>query len=396
VVQDTALNNSEKKALFRFVSIYTLSSIILIAIIAYLYYNKEIQRQKSMCKIDLQNCIVKVESTLLKAKLYEKEYHFNPKEYRSGVGLFDAKKNPLYSSLTYSNVDFTHIMSKKPAYIHLIKKLEKPLLGVYYIVTEDTTMPTGRAQLLTLIMIVIFFAFIFITFIGYLLSKLLLKPVKEKIHQLDKFIKDSAHEINTPIASLLMSVSALKKKGTLDKKILNHIFISSKQISDVYNSLSHLAFDDIGVEKTYTEMNFKAIVEKSVEFYTEIAKAKQVHIVSDLQDLTIMIDEDDAKKLINNLLSNAVKYNKVGKNITIKLKDNILQVTDEGIGMDQRQKKSVLKRYHRATELLGGFGIGLDIVNSICQRYHIILSIDSKKHHGSTFSLDFSAIVVKT
>jgi len=390
------LNSSEKKALFRFVSIYTLSSIILVAIIAYLYYNKEIARQKSMCKIDLQNCTIKVESTLLKAKLYDKPYRFDPKAYRGGVGLFDKDKNPLFSSLVYSKVDFRHMMSKKPAHIHLVKKLDKPLLGVHYIVTEDTSMPVGKKQLLTLILFVICFALIFIAFIGYLLSKLLLKPVKEKIHQLDKFIKDSAHEINTPIASLLMSVSALKKKGTLDNKILNHIFISSKQISDVYNSLSHLAFDDIGVEKVYTEINFKAIVEKSIEFYTEIAKAKQIHIATDLQDMTIMIDKDDAKKLINNLLSNAVKYNKVGKNITITLENSILKVKDEGIGMDQSQKRVVLKRYHRATELQGGFGIGLDIVNSICQRYHILLDIKSKKHLGSTFSLDFSAIVLKT
>jgi len=396
VAQDTALNSSEKKALFRFVSLYTLSSIILVAIIAYLYYQKEIARQQNMCRIDLQNCTVKVESKLLKAKLFHKDYHFNPKEYRSSVGLFDQHKNPLYSSLTHSDVDFAHKMTKKPTYIHMVKKLDNPLLNVHYIVTEDTTMPVGKQQLLTLIMIVILFAFIFIAFVGYLLSKLLLKPVKEKIAQLDRFIKDSAHEINTPIASLLMSVSALKKKGTLDTKILNHIFISSKQISDVYNTLSHLAFDDITLQKVHKQINFKEIVEKSIEFYKEIAKAKQVRILSHLDDMTIMIDKDDAKKLINNLLSNAVKYNKVGKTITIRLEENILKVTDEGIGMNQNDKKVILKRYQRATQQQGGFGIGLDIVNSICQRYQIRLTIDSKKHHGSTFSLDFSAIALKT
>jgi len=45
------LNSQEKKALFRFVTIYTFSSIILVAIIAYLYYEKEIDRQKTSVKM---------------------------------------------------------------------------------------------------------------------------------------------------------------------------------------------------------------------------------------------------------------------------------------------------------------------------------------------------------
>ena len=235
----------------------------------------------------------------------------------------------------------------------MVHKLQTPLLDVYYVVAEDTGMPLGKEKLITLIMIVIFFSFIFIAFIGYLLSRLLLKPVKEKIAYIDRFIKDSAHETNTPIASLLMSVSALKKKGVADPKILNHISISSKQISDVYNSLSHLAFNDIEVEKNTIELNFRDIVEKSVEFYSEIAKAKHVTISTDLDALSIMIDKDDARKLINNLLSNAAKYNTRGKSIKISLKNNILSVRDEGIGIDTKERKAILKRYHRGTNLVG-------------------------------------------
>jgi len=353
-------------------------------------------RQKHMCKNDLENCIIKVESNLLKAKLHEKKFIFNAYDYQLGIGLFDSHGAILHSSLENSKVDLKRRMTKEPHAIQMVSKLQDPLFNIHYIVAEDTGMPRGKEKLITLIMIVIFFSFIFIAFIGYLLSKLLLKPVKEKIQHIDKFIKDSAHEINTPIASLLMSVSALKKKGVPDPKILNHISISSKQISDVYNSLSHLAFNDIELEKNSVEVNFKEVVARSVEFYSEIAKSKRVTIYAELEDVSIMIDKEDARKLINNLLSNAVKYNKIGKSITITLKDTTLSVKDEGIGIDAKEKKAILKRYHRATDLFGGFGIGLDIVNSICHRYKITLEVTSKKHVGSTFSLDLSAIALKT
>lgn len=216
----TALNSHEKKALFRFVTIYTLSSFILVAIIAYLYYDKEIQRQKQTCKVDLKNCVIKVESALLKAKLYENNFVLNPLDFRSGVGLYDEERKEVHTSLSYHDIKFDVKMTKNPLYIHLVHKLEKPLLGIHYIVTEDTSMPIVKDKLLSLIIIVILFCFIFIAIIGYFLSRLLLKPVKEKIDYIDKFIKDSAHEINTPIASLLMSVSALKKKGIADPKSL--------------------------------------------------------------------------------------------------------------------------------------------------------------------------------
>ena len=390
------MNRDEKSALFRFVTIYTLSSVILIAIIAYLYYEKEIDRQKHLCQNDLQMGVIRVEAKLLKAKLNHQPFLFEPDDFKGGVGLFDDAHNIVHSSLRYPQVDFKAMMTKNPNYIHFVHTLEHPLLGIRYIVTEDTSMPISKEKLLTLIMIVIFISLLFVAFIGYLLSKILLKPVKEKMQHLDKFIKDSAHEINTPIATLLMSVSALKKKGSADAKILKHITISSKQISDVYNSLSHLAFDDVRLQRQIEAIDFKLIVQKSIDFYSQLADSREMTIHSNLEKTVLMIDKNDAQKLINNLLSNAVKYNRIGKEIEITLYGNVLTVTDQGIGIEREDKEAILKRYHRGNNPQGGFGIGLDIVNSISKRYHIILSIESHKGLGSRFSLDFAAIALKT
>jgi two-component system OmpR family sensor kinase len=370
--------------------------VILITIIAYLYYEKEIDREKRVCKKDLQHSIIKVEAQLLKAKLNQERFIFKASDFKLGVGLFNKEREAIFSSLKYPHVNFHHHISKYPHYIHMVEELQKPIFDVYYIVAEDTTMPITKKSLLTLIMIVILLSFIFIAFIGYLLSQILLQPVKEKMSQLDKFIKDSAHEINTPIAALLMSVSALKKKGIADEKILNHISLSSKQISDIYNSLSHLAFDEMKMQREIERVEFKELVEKSVTFYKELAKTKAMQLIMQLENTPIMIDKSDATKLINNLLSNAVKYNQHGKNISITLKNNILTVKDEGIGMDEKEKKVLLTRYYRGSNLQGGFGIGLDIINSIASRYHLKLEIRSKKGQGSQFSLDFSSIVAKT
>ena len=104
------------------------------------------------------------------------------------------------------------------------------------------------------------------------------------------------------------------------------------------------------------------------------------------------MDNESADKLINNLLSNAIKYSYNHKSVTISLNNNLLTIKDEGIGISEENQQEILKRYKRGTDLIGGFGIGLDIVNSICKQYNITLNIKSKIGHGSTFTLDFSKV----
>ena len=363
------------------------------SIIATLYYNKQVDSEKRACNKDLQKTIMDVEITLLKTQMEGKKFVFCPINFFLQVGLYDSDGKKIASNLTYDDVDFNTLMSIKKQRIQKVKKLKTPIQNVTYIIAEDTSMPTNIKKLKYLIYLTMFVSLIFIAFIGYLLSRLLLKPVNEKFAQIDRFIKDSAHEINTPVTALLMSVSALKKKGYSEEKLLRHISISSKQISNIYNTLSHVAFSDIKEREKVVKFDLKKEVLKSITFYKEIGEAKRVKIVDDLKSLYINMDKESADKLINNLLSNAIKYSYNNKTVTIILKETRLTIIDEGIGISKENQQEILKRYKRGTELIGGFGIGLDIVNSICKAYDIELTIESKIGYGSSFTLDFSNIV---
>ena len=99
-----------------------------------------------------------------------------------------------------------------------------------------------------------------------------------------------------------------------------------------------------------------------------------------------------ASRLIDNLLSNAIKYSDVGDSIFITLQENVLKVKDTGIGIDKKVQDDIFTRYHRANEERGGFGIGLNIVLSICKQYNIKLALESKKGEGSTFILTFPGV----
>lgn len=389
------LNKDEKKALFSFITIYTISSVILISIIAILYYNKELATQVQSCKDDLRHTAMQVEVDLLKSKLLDNGYKLDTKNLKLQVALLDKNQNIISSNLQYKSIDISKKFSKAPKYVHFVKKLASPLHQVHFIITEDTRMPSEVKNLKTLIYLTIFASSIFIAFIGYLLSRLLLRPVQEKMSHIDKFIKDSAHEINTPVTALLMSVSSLKKRELKEHKLLQHISISSKQISDIYNTLSHLAFDDLKKSVDTNEIiNLKTIIENSRDFYQEIASVKNIEIILDTKTTYIKMDTDSAKKLVNNLISNAIKYNYSHKKIYITLHNNKLSVKDEGIGISKEDQRYILKRYNRATNISGGFGIGLDIVNSICKKYQVFLTIESQPKKGTAFMVDLTPIVI--
>jgi two-component system OmpR family sensor kinase len=73
----------------------------------------------------------------------------------------------------------------------------------------------------------------------------------------------------------------------------------------------------------------------------------------------------------------------------------MLTVKDTGIGIDEKAKEDIFKRYSRANEERGGFGLGLNIVLSICKQYKIKIYLDSVKGEGSTFRLTFPKRISK-
>ena len=130
---------------------------------------------------------------------------------------------------------------------------------------------------LKLYMLVVFLsASIFIGFVAYFLAKLLLKPVREKVEHLDRFIKDSAHELNTPISVLMTSVSMLKN-GKNPEKMMKYILSSSKQISQIYNDIHFSAFNEIN-EDVFEEFDLKDLVAESVDYFNDISITKNIQI----------------------------------------------------------------------------------------------------------------------
>lgn len=387
------MNKDETKALFSFLSIYVGSTIFLLSILLYIYYNDELKAVAESCSMEMSNASMQIESDILNSYMKHKKYV--PKKLENSdinYALYDKDQKVIYSNLRESqSIDFSKNMYESSAFEFYITKMNEETIPIKYIAVETCIGIDNRNNLKVYVIIKLILSAIFIGFIGFLLAKILLKPVRERIEHMDKFIKDSAHELNTPVAVLMTSTSMLKK-GKNPDKMMRYILSSSKQISQIYNDIHFSAFNEKN-ENVFEKFNLKVLVKDSVEYFNDISITKQITIHNDLDDCIILMDKTKTQKLVNNLISNAIKYSHNNSIINVCLKNNILSVEDFGIGISKIEQKEIFKRYKRGTNIEGGFGIGLDIVKRISEEYALKLDLKSELEVGSTFYVDFSSIL---
>jgi two-component system OmpR family sensor kinase len=231
-------------------------------------------------------------------------------------------------------------------------------------------------------------SFILMGVVGYFLGRLFLAPVHEKIESLDKFIDDTTHELNTPITAILMTIESLKG---CDAKKLKRLEVSAKRLSLMYDSLTY-RLRDKNKESTNETFELSQLLKERLDYFKELIDAKKLTVQLHLDELMLSMDNDSAIRLIDNLFSNAIKYNDPGGSITLSTEGDKLIVADDGIGIDPSVQKEIFKRYRRADKDRGGFGIGLDIVLSVCKQYDIGIDVESERGKGSRFTLNFRRV----
>jgi two-component system OmpR family sensor kinase len=269
----------------------------------------------------------------------------------------------------------------------LVSSSAQEHLNIEYVVVKTDEYHKKLKALQKSVFLVASLAFVVIVLISWLLSKLFMRPIHQKVVQIETFIQDISHELNTPITALGMSSKRAMQKGVYDEKILKNISISTKQLYAIYQSLVYLSFSaKLGEVQ---EINLKEIVEEVIEFYAELCFAKNIAIISNLEDLFIRLDKERAKLLFSNLLSNAIKYSLPNKRITLALTKDAFIIQDEGVGIAKEMLDKIFELYERGSHVAGGFGVGLSIVKQICDEAKIKVEVISKPNQGTSFRLSW-------
>ncbi|EAH9284951.1 HAMP domain-containing histidine kinase [Campylobacter upsaliensis] len=236
------------------------------------------------------------------------------------------------------------------------------------------------------------FAFGILALIAYILVKISLKPMEEKIETLNRFIKDSTHEINTPLSVILMSIEQLERQNLEQSAKFLRIKLAAKTLHQIYSDLVFYNFSHtLSNEKESFDLG--VLIKERVEYFRLFFEQKKLCLKLDLNTHSLFFaNKNQISKLIDNLLSNAIKYNKKGGEIAIVLKENSLVIKDSGCGISKENLMLIFERYARFNEDQGGFGIGLSLVKKICEENGILINCESKEGEGSAFRLEWELL----
>jgi len=384
------LTSYEKRSLFRFLTLYLGSVFVLLAIIGYLFYENNRTAMLSAMKFEMMYQGRMLSSHIMMKAMDEEDmedaqrYRFlsSLKHCRFLVGYYEDDEEPIYTEIEgIDRFDEGFFIRNDRSYAVIEDHDEH--LGVHYIVLKENELVEAFAHLRRKIIGYLLLSFLLMGVVGYFLGRLFLRPVREQIEALDRFISDTTHELNTPVSAILMTIRSLKG---VDEKKRKRLEASAKRLHVTYNSLTYRLE---GKEEVCERFDLATVIEERVGYVKELIDAKRLKLMLSLEPTEVYMARSSAERLADNLLSNAIKYTDIEDAIRISLHERRLTVADTGIGIAKEAQKDIFKRYRRANGERGGFGLGLNIVAGICKQYKIRIELESEEGVGTRFTLHF-------
>jgi two-component system phosphate regulon sensor histidine kinase PhoR len=240
-----------------------------------------------------------------------------------------------------------------------------------------------------------------ITFFAYTLFVIL---KQKRLSEIQKdFINNMTHEFKTPIATIAVSTEVLKDPGIVNQPerlknyagIIEKENIRLKQQVERVLQMARLDKEDIGLKKE--KVNVHQLIHDSIRHHTMALQERKGIINIELMATQFLINADKfhLTGVFNNLIDNAIKYCKEIPEITIRTlnhhKGCILEVIDNGIGIDRENQKRVFQKFYRVptgnVHDVKGFGLGLSYAKTIVEAHGGEISLQSELGKGCSFQI---------
>ncbi|WOD37306.1 two-component system sensor histidine kinase RppB [Nodosilinea sp. E11] len=245
-------------------------------------------------------------------------------------------------------------------------------------------------------------ALVLVALSGWGLAGLALRPLYQAYQRQQRFTADAAHELRSPLASLLATVEATLRLPTSQSQdvpsMLQTVERQGRRLSRLIADLLLLT----SLEQDISPPSFKPcclndLVTDLTEELSELATASDIHLAHHLPDSEIWVlgHESQLYRLVSNLMANAIQYTPPGGSVLVSLEAHdhraVIAVKDTGIGIPPAEQSRIFERFYRVdsdrSRKTGGTGLGLAIAQAIVQRHQGQLSVDSEIGQGSLFTV---------
>jgi len=230
-----------------------------------------------------------------------------------------------------------------------------------------------------------------------------LKEAEAFLKNLDQlkseFISTAAHELRTPVASImgyieLLSDPEMSKSFSENQRsdFLNEIFESSERLTKIIDDILDVSRIESGqsIPLDIQPVSTETLLRKVANQFKMKAKHQITLEIGSWVPETIEVDAHRLNQVMENLLSNAIKYASPNSEILVSAEREghycKVSVVDKGIGMTEQQTARVFDKFYRAdasNTAIKGLGLGMSIVKQIIEDHSGTIWVESSLGEGT-------------
>lgn len=217
-----------------------------------------------------------------------------------------------------------------------------------------------------------------------------------------EFVGNVSHELKTPIFNIQGYVLTLLEGGIEDPKI-NVLYLQrteksiDRMISIVEDLESITKLESGELKLNMVNFDLIKLTEEVFELAQMLAHERNItleFVTKSDKPVMIFADRKRIMEVMNNLVGNGIKYGKKRGHVKIGFYDLhetiLIEVSDNGIGMDKNDLPRVFERFYRVDKSRsreqGGTGLGLSIVKHIIEAHDQTINVKSISEKGTTFT----------
>lgn len=207
-----------------------------------------------------------------------------------------------------------------------------------------------------------------------------IKPVAEAWERQRRFVADASHELKTPLAIITANYDALlaNKNETIESQTqwFDYMKIGTDRMSRLIDELLRLEQSEDASFRSES-LDFTTLVQESLQAFEAMLMVKSLSVTTQLEPgVTVTSDQVSLTQLLSILLENAVKYSEIGDEIEVRLHSTsgraICKIINGGAQIPDVELSQIFDRFYRSDVSrsgdTGGYGLGLSIAKSICDK----------------------------
>jgi signal transduction histidine kinase len=228
-------------------------------------------------------------------------------------------------------------------------------------------------------------------------SKLLKKrngELKKLNEELDSFLYSTAHDLRSPLSSLLGLLGILQLENK-QRELRVHFDLMEKSIHRMESFIAQIVnySKNKRLKIAPEKLDLRILISEIFENHRFVEGANRIEKHVDIKDaFPFFSDRNRIIILFNNLISNAIRYSDPQREnpyiriaVGIDRNEAIIEFIDNGVGIGEEHMGKIFDMFYRANVDSKGSGLGLFIFKETVERLKGVLSVQSTLGSGTKF-----------